>query len=73
MSMINIGIVDDHAIGRLGLRQFLSEHVDMRVISEASHGKEALAMARSGEVDVMLMDISMPEPSARIERGCLKN
>jgi two-component system, NarL family, invasion response regulator UvrY len=63
MSMINIGIVDDHAIVRSGLRQFLSEHVDMRVTSEASNGREALAMAKSGEVDVMLMDISMPEQS----------
>ena len=29
--MIKIGIVDDHAIVRSGLRQFLSEHVDLRV------------------------------------------
>jgi two-component system, NarL family, invasion response regulator UvrY len=63
MSMINIGIVDDHAIVRSGLRQFLSEHVDMRVVSEGSSGKDALAMARSGEVDVLLMDISMPVQS----------
>ena len=63
MSMINIGIVDDHAIVRSGLRQFLSEHVDLRVTSEACSGKEALAMARSGEVDVILMDISMPGQS----------
>ncbi|MDO9029293.1 MAG: DNA-binding response regulator, partial [Hydrogenophaga sp.] len=29
--MIRIGIVDDHAIVRTGLRQFLAEHVDLRV------------------------------------------
>jgi DNA-binding NarL/FixJ family response regulator len=63
MSMINVGIVDDHAIVRSGLRQFLSEHVDLRVTHEASSGKDALAMARSGEVDVILMDISMPDQS----------
>ncbi len=61
--MINVGIVDDHAIVRSGLRQFLSEHVDLRVTQEASSGKDALAMARSGEVDVILMDISMPDQS----------
>ena len=34
--MIKIGIVDDHAIVRSGLRQFLSEHVDLRVEGEAA-------------------------------------
>ena len=61
MSMIRVGIVDDHAIVRTGLRQFLSEHVDVRVTGEAHNGKEALELARQGEVDVLLMDISMPD------------
>ena len=34
-SIIKIGIVDDHAIVRAGLKQFLSEMVDMRVVGEA--------------------------------------
>ncbi|MES2842421.1 MAG: response regulator transcription factor [Pseudomonadota bacterium] len=59
--MIRIGIVDDHAVVRTGLRQFLSEHVDLRVTGEANNGREALELARAGEVDVLLMDISMPE------------
>jgi DNA-binding NarL/FixJ family response regulator len=63
MSMIKVGIVDDHAIVRSGLRIFLSEHVDVRVAGEASNGKEALELARSGEIDVLLMDISMPDQS----------
>jgi DNA-binding NarL/FixJ family response regulator len=63
MSMIKVGIVDDHAIVRSGLRQFLGEHVDIRVTGEANNGKEALELARGGEIDVMLMDISMPDQS----------
>ena len=63
MSMIKVGIVDDHAIVRSGLRQFLAEHVDIRVAGEANKGKEALELARGGEIDVMLMDISMPDQS----------
>jgi two-component system, NarL family, invasion response regulator UvrY len=59
--MIRIGIVDDHAIVRTGLRQFLAEHVDLRVTGEANNGREALDLVRGGEVDVLLMDISMPE------------
>jgi two-component system, NarL family, invasion response regulator UvrY len=61
--MIRIGIVDDHAIVRAGLRQFLAEQVDLRVTGEGSNGKEALDLARGGEVDVLLMDISMPDQS----------
>jgi two-component system, NarL family, invasion response regulator UvrY len=62
-SMIRVGIVDDHAIVRTGLRQFLSDHVDLRVTGEANNGREALELARAGEVDVLLMDISMPDQS----------
>ena len=61
--MINIGIVDDHAIVRSGLRQFLSEHVDLRVVAEASNGREAIDLVRNHQVDVLLMDISMPDQS----------
>lgn len=61
--MIRIGIVDDHAIVRSGLRQFLGDYVDMRVTGEAANGRDALELARAGEVDVLLMDISMPDQS----------
>lgn len=61
--MIRIGIVDDHAIVRTGLRQMLSEHVDLRVTGEAQNGRDALELARGGEVDVLLLDISMPDQS----------
>jgi DNA-binding NarL/FixJ family response regulator len=61
--MIRVGIVDDHAIVRSGLRQFLSEHVDLRVTGEAANGSEALELARGGEVDVLVMDLSMPDSS----------
>jgi two-component system, NarL family, invasion response regulator UvrY len=59
--MIRVGIVDDHAIVRTGLRQFLSEHVDLRITGEAANGREALELARAGETDVLLMDLSMPD------------
>jgi two-component system, NarL family, invasion response regulator UvrY len=61
--MIRVGIVDDHAVVRAGLKQFLSEHVDLRVTGEAASGPQALELARGGEVDVLLMDISMPDQS----------
>ena len=61
--MIRIGIVDDHAIVRSGLRQFLGDNVDLRVTGEAANGRDALELARGGDVDVLLMDISMPDQS----------
>lgn len=61
--MIRVGIVDDHVVVRSGLRQFIAEHVDLRVGGEASNGREALELARGGEVDVLLLDISMPDQS----------
>ena len=61
--MIRVGIVDDHAVVRTGLKQFLSEHVDLRVAGEAANGAQALELAREGQVDVLLMDLSMPDQS----------
>jgi two-component system, NarL family, invasion response regulator UvrY len=61
--MIRIGIVDDHAIVRTGLRQFLAEEVDFRVTAEAANGREALDIVRAGDVDVLVMDLSMPDQS----------
>jgi DNA-binding NarL/FixJ family response regulator len=59
--MIRIGIVDDHAIVRAGLKQFLAEQVDFRVTAEAANGREALDLARADDIDVLLLDLSMPD------------
>jgi two-component system, NarL family, invasion response regulator UvrY len=61
--MIHIGIVDDHAIVRSGLREFFSDYVDLRVVGEAANGREAIDLVRNTELDVLLMDLSMPGQS----------
>ncbi len=61
--MIRVAIVDDHAIVRTGLCQFLSEQVDLRVVAQGTNGKDALEIARAGEIDVLLLDLSMPDQS----------
>ena len=61
--MIRIAIVDDHAVIRAGLRQYFSEQVDFSVVAEAGSGREAVDIVRRGEVDVIVMDISMPDQS----------
>jgi DNA-binding NarL/FixJ family response regulator len=62
-AMIRIAIVDDHAMVRAGLRQFFADQPDFSVVAEASNGREALDLVRQGEIDVMVMDISMPDHS----------
>ena len=62
-SIVKVGIVDDHSIVRSGLRQFLSEMVDLRVVGEAASGREAIDLVRAVEMDVMIMDLSMPGQS----------
>ncbi|MBV8620552.1 MAG: response regulator transcription factor [Curvibacter sp.] len=61
--MIRIGIVDDHAIVRSGLRSFFADFVDLRVVGEAANGREAIDLVRMTEMDVLLMDLSMPGQS----------
>ncbi|HEY5307711.1 MAG TPA: response regulator transcription factor, partial [Casimicrobiaceae bacterium] len=59
--MIRIVIADDHAIVRAGLRQFIADQPDMQIVGEAATGTETIALVRSTELDVLLLDISMPD------------
>lgn len=61
--MIRIVIADDHAIVRTGLREFFADQVDLRVTGEAANGSEALDLVRQGDLDVLLLDLSMPDQS----------
>lgn len=61
--MIRIAIADDHALVRAGLRQFLSEHVDLRISAECASARELMDVVRAGDADVVLLDLSMPGTS----------
>jgi DNA-binding NarL/FixJ family response regulator len=61
--MIRIALVDDHPLVRAGLRQFMAEHGDFEVVAEAASGREAMALVRAGGVDVVVLDIAMPDQS----------
>ena len=70
--MIKVGIVDDHAIVRSGLRQFFADHIDLRVVGEASSGRGAIDLVRNEEIDVLIMDLSMPGQSGIDALGMLR-
>src|SRR5512138_1067932 len=60
MKPIRIVVADDHPVFRFGLRALLSAMPDTEVVGEATTGDEAIALARSLQPDVILMDINMP-------------
>jgi DNA-binding NarL/FixJ family response regulator len=57
---MNILIVDDHAIVRAGLRRLLRGLFDGEVL-EAATGREALVLARGRPLDLVLLDMNLPE------------
>ncbi len=61
MDKIRILLADDHPILRSGLKALLHLESDLKVVGEASNGREAVEMARTVKPDVIVMDISMPE------------
>jgi two-component system invasion response regulator UvrY len=58
--MIRLLVADDHPIIRQGLKQILEDARDIYVAAEAGNGDEALRKAKIGDIDVAIMDISMP-------------
>lgn len=59
--MINILLVDDHALMRHGLRLRLGIEPDLNVVGEAENGLTALEAAQLLHPDVVIMDVNMPE------------
>jgi len=54
-------IADDDPIFRAGLRRFLEAEPNLKVLSEASDGAEAVKLARQLKPDILLLDLAMPK------------
>ena len=61
--MIDVLLVDDHPLFREGLKSRLSLDDEINVVAEAANGKAALELLKTLKLDLVLMDINMPEMS----------
>lgn len=53
-------LIDDHTMFRQGLRRLIDHESDMKVVGEAANGVEGLDRLRKLDVDILLLDISLP-------------
>jgi len=60
-SPIRVLAVDDHHLIRVGIATLLLPESDMKLVAEASNGRDAIAKFRECRPDVTLMDLQMPE------------
>ncbi len=60
MKCIRVLLADDHFLVRQGLRKYLSHHVDIELVGEATDGEEAVKLTELLKPDVVVMDINMP-------------
>ena len=60
---IRILVVDDHPVVREGVDALVRRQVDLRIVAEASNGREAIELFRAHRPDVTVMDLQMPEMS----------
>ena len=60
MSLINVMLVDDHAVVRMGFKMLLESDSDIKVIAEAESGEQAIQRFVEFKPHVVVMDITMP-------------
>ncbi len=71
---IRVLIADDHAVFRSGLRVLLEKEPDLHVVAETGDGLETIRAVSRHDVDVLLLDITMPKlPGPRVAESVLKN
>lgn len=61
MNPIRVLLAEDHNVVREGLHLLLDAQRDIKVVGEATNGRQAVALARECRADVAVLDISMPD------------
>ena len=60
MSKINILLVDDHSVVRMGFKMLIENESDMAVICEAESGELGITAFKEHKPSIVIMDITMP-------------
>ena len=60
MSNLNVLLVDDHSVVRMGFKMLIDSEKDMQVIAEAGTGEDGIIKFQEIKPDVIVMDITMP-------------
>jgi DNA-binding NarL/FixJ family response regulator len=61
MSVINVVLADDHVLVRDGIKALLEDQQGIKVVDEASNGREALEVVAATKPHLLIVDIRMPE------------
>jgi len=70
---LRILLVEDHETVRQGLKLLIDREPDMEVVDEASDGARAIELAQRQDLDVVIMDLSLPEMSGLVATRKLKD
>ena len=60
MTQINVMLVDDHAVVRMGFKMLLESDSEIKVVAEAESGEQAIHRFVEYKPHVIVMDITMP-------------
>jgi two-component system LytT family response regulator len=68
---LRVLIVDDETLARQGIRMLLDQDAEISLIEEASNGKQAAELMRTGGFDLIFLDVQMPEMDGVAALRCL--
>ena len=60
---VRILMVEDHKLMRVGLKSLFDDYDDLMIAAEAENGKEAMEIIKSTQIDVVLLDLGLPDIS----------
>ena len=72
-ALLRVVLVEDHATVREGLRLLIDHQPDMTVVAEASNGNDAVRLAQRDDIDLVIMDLSMPGSSGLLAARALRD
>jgi len=73
LSLIHVLSADDHPLVREGIAAILEAEPDMRLVAEATNGREAIQSFRLHRPDVTLMDLCMPDVDGIEATACIRS